>query len=190
MTTIGITGGIGSGKSVVADILRLHNIPVYIADEESKKLVDTSSEIKDKLSRIVNENIYTSSGLNRKLFASLIFNNPTLLAQVNNIIHPIVQESFEKWIKNQNTRICAIESAILFESGFHKIIDKKITVYSPLEVRLERVCKRDNVSAEIVMQRIKNQLPDEEKTRMSDFIIYNDNTKALIPQIDKLIATI
>ena len=118
MIKIGITGGIGSGKSVVASLLALSGVPVYIADEESKWLTNNSPVIREKLTALFDPEIYTNEGLNKKLLASHIFNNPEQLQQVNQIIHPEVNRHFSAWVERQTSPLCAIESAILFESGF------------------------------------------------------------------------
>ena len=127
MIKIGITGGIGSGKSVVASLLALSGVPVYIADEESKWLTNNSPVIREKLTALFGPEIYTNEGLNKKLLASHIFNNPEQLQQVNQIIHPEVNRHFSAWVERQTSPLCAIESAILFESGFYKVVDISLT---------------------------------------------------------------
>ena len=138
MIKIGITGGIGSGKSVVASLLALSGVPVYIADEESKWLTNNSPVIREKLTALFGPEIYTNEGLNKKLLASHIFNNPEQLQQVNQIIHPEVNRHFSAWVERQTSPLCAIESAILFESGFYKVVDISLMVYAPRELRIER----------------------------------------------------
>jgi len=188
MIRIGLTGGIGSGKTTVASLLAIEGIPVYIADEESKKLSDTSLVIREKLTDLIGKDIYTGNGLNRQRLASLIFGNPVLLEEVNKIIHPVVQEHFLQWCSKQTNEICIIESAILFESGFDKIVDIRLLVYAPIEKRIERVRSRNNLSYEEVKKRINNQLSDEVKKELADFTIYNDDLQALIPQISNFIS--
>ena len=173
MIKIGITGGIGSGKSVVCDILRLHNIAVYDADKESKHLVNTSKTIRNKLINQFGSAIYTDNELNRKLFGELIFNNEDNLKIANSIIHPEVANSFI--------------SAILIEAGFKKYIDKLITVYAPEELRINRVVNRDKTSIENIKARINNQISEEEKIQFSDYIIINDNSNSLIMQVSEII---
>lgn len=190
MIKIGITGGIGSGKSVVASLLNLYGIPVYIADTESKKLTVTSPIIKEQLINLFGEDIYTEQGLNKKLLASHIFGKPECLKQVNAIIHPEVNRHFLEWAESQSTEFCAIESAILFESGFNKMVDKSIMVYAPQELRIRRALQRDNVSREEVIKRINSQLPDETKKEWSDYVIHNDNQQALLPQIEKFLSNL
>lgn len=187
MIKIGITGGIGSGKSIIATLLDLSGVPVYIADEESKKLTESSPVIKEKLIARFGPDLYMSEKLDKRLLASYIFNDPEALRQVNAIIHPEVNRHFQEWVARQDTSLCAIESAILFESGFDKVVDVRLMVYAPLEVRIKRALRRDAVSREEIERRIQNQLPDEEKKDRSDFVIYNDDKQALIPQVRRLI---
>lgn len=187
MIKIGITGGIGSGKSVVASLFRLSGIPVYIADKESKRLTETSPVIRKKLTDLFGADLYTENGLNKKLLASYIFSNPAMLKQVNGIIHPEVNRDFTAWTEAQDTPFCAIESAILFESGFDRAVDISLMVYAPMELRMARALKRDAVSRSELINRIKTQMPDEIKKEHSDYVIYNDDRQALIPQIGKFI---
>ena len=168
MIKIGITGGIGSGKSVVAALLELSGIPVYIADTESKLLTATSPVIREKLITLFGEQLYTADGLDKKRLASHIFGNPERLEQVNAIIHPEVNRHFLAWTERQNTPVCAIESAILFESGFNRVVDTTLMVYAPMEVRIKRALERDVVSREEVIRRIESQLSDEVKKEKSD----------------------
>lgn len=183
MIKIGITGGIGSGKSVVSELFTTLGIPVYIADTESKRLVNTSATIRKKLTGLFGNDLYTKTGIDRKKLASLIFNNPDLLKTVNGIIHPEVYLHFKDWTQKQRGKLCGIESAILFESGFARNVDTTVCVYAPESLRISRVKSRDDIPEELVRQRMKNQLPDEIKKEKSDYVIYNDETKALIPQV-------
>lgn len=191
MIKIGITGGIGSGKSIVASLLNLHGIPVYLADTESKILTATSPVIRGKLIALLGKELYTEEGLlNKKLLASYIFSNPEYLKEVNEIIHPEVKRHFTEWAERQLSEFCAIESAILFESGFNQTVDKSLMVYTPLELRIGRAMQRDNVSREEIISRINNQLPDETKKERSDYVIHNDDIQALLPQVGRFLATL
>lgn len=187
MIKIGITGGIGSGKSVVASLLKISGIPVYIADIESKHLTATSPIIRKKLISLFGTELYTAEGLDKKKLASHIFGNPEYLRQVNEIIHPEVNRHFMMWAKRQEAPVCAIESAILFESGFDKIVDTILMVYAPKELRIERTLKRDATSHEEIKRRIESQLSDEIKKEKSDYVIFNDGKRALLPQITAFI---
>lgn len=188
MIKIGITGGIGSGKSVVATLFRLYGIPVYIADEESKRLTNSSPVIRRALVDLVGEAVYDADGkLDKPRLANFIFGQPEHLARVNAIIHPEVNRDFLDWSERQEKAFCAIESAILFESGFDRIVDLKLMVLAPLEIRLERAIARDHASREALERRIKSQMADEEKASRSDFVIHNDGRQALIPQVENFI---
>lgn len=190
MKKIGITGGIGSGKSVVAELLRLYGVPVYIADEESKRLTESSPVIKKGLIELLGPELYTEQGLDKPLLASYIFGNETLLQKVNRIIHPEVNKDFENWCIRQKASLCAIESAILFESGFNHIVDYSLMVYAPVDIRIGRAMLRDKTSQEALLKRIKSQMSDEIKREKADFTILNDGKQALIPQVEKFFALI
>lgn len=188
MIKIGVTGGIGSGKSVVCDIFHLHNIPVFDADKEAKTLNDTSPNIRSQLIYHFGNDIYENEKLNRRKFAELIFNNDRNLKIANSIIHPEVANSFVEWCNNQKDYdIVIIDAALLIEAGFHQFVDKVITVYAPDEHRIERVMKRDQAKREQVESRMANQMPEKEKIKLSDFVIYNDNHHSLIEQVSKII---
>lgn len=185
MLKLGITGGIGSGKSTVSQLLELLSIPVYYADIESKRLTATSSVIKEKLIDAFGSEIYSGGGgiLNKPLLASLIFNDKKKLKTVNEIIHPEVIKDFINWAERHKTYpIIAHEAAILFESGLNIYMDKTVLVYTPLDIRINRVMQRDNISKEKVLERINNQMSDEDKIKLSDYVIYNDNNHSLISQ--------
>jgi len=184
MIRIGLTGGIGSGKSVVASLFGMIGIPVYVADDESKRLAAASPVIKEKLTGLLGEDIYTGSVLNRQLLASLIFGNRENLEKVNSIIHPEVNRHFREWVCRQNSRYCAIETAILFESGFDKTVDISLFVSAPLELRIERALKRNPLATrEDITNRIMNQLREEDLLAKADHVIINDGVQALIPQV-------
>lgn len=184
MIRLGITGGIGSGKSTVSEIFSLCGVPVYIADIESKKLVATSPIIREKLIEMFGKELYDNNILNKTLLASYIFNDKNKLNVVNAIIHPEVEKDFRKWVvAHSQYDIIAHEAAILFESGFDKLVDKVVTVYTPLDIRIERTIKRDNTSHEKVLERIQNQLADEDKVKLSDFVIVNNESQSLIEQV-------
>lgn len=188
MIRIGITGGIGSGKSVVATLFRLLGVPVYIADEESKRLTNQSTLIRQQLIAHFGEEIYTAEGLNKPLLASKIFQDPEQRDIVNRIIHPEVKRHFEAWVAQQSTPLCAIESAILFESGFDKVVDTSLMVYAPKALRIERATARDAASRTAIQRRIESQMADEQKCELADHLIYNDDQQPLIPQVTQLIA--
>lgn len=184
---IGLTGGIGSGKTTVAKMFQDLGVPVYIADEEAKKLNDTSKTIIKGLKKLLGGTIYSADGkLNRKKMASMIFNDAELLAKVNNLIHPEVAKHFEKWTALQTVPYVLKEAAILFESGSHKNCDKVILVTAPEEIRIKRVMNRDKVSRGEVLSRMKNQWSEEEKRKLSDFIIENTDIAHTYSQVETL----
>lgn len=187
MITIGITGGIGSGKSIVSTLMELSGIPVYIADEESKRLTQKSPVIRKGLTDLFGETIYTPNGLDKKKLAGLIFNDPEILQKVNNIIHPEVFKDFISWTEQQHKNICALESAILFESGFNKFTDITLLVYAPEKIRIQRAMDRDQASMDEVKTRVNNQLSDDIKREKANYIIYNDGVRPLIPQVKAFI---
>jgi dephospho-CoA kinase len=190
MIRIGITGGIGSGKSVVSSLLTVYNIPVYLADIEGKRLSDESPVIRKKLVDLFGKEIYVDGRLDRSKLASFVFDNEKLMEKVNKIIHPVINKDFKNWVKNRETRLCALESAILFESGFNRNMDVVLMVYAPVELRLTRVMQRDGLSEAEVMKRMNRQMSDVLKREKSDYVIVNDEKQALIPQIEAFIKVI
>ena len=191
MIKLGVTGGIGSGKSVVCEVLRLHDIPVYDADLEAKNLNDTSPVIREKLIEAFGAELYKNDKLDRKKLAQLIFNDEKNLHRVKSIIHPELAKHFEKWTDERIEHpIAAIDAAVLFEAGFQQFVDKTITVFSPIETRIERVVKRDNLTREHILSRINSQMSDEEKIRLSDFVIINDNKHSILEQVSTILKTI
>jgi dephospho-CoA kinase len=185
MKTIGLTGGIGSGKSVVAGLLETLGFPVYDSDREAKRITSTSPLIRERLSERFGPEIYNGERLNKILLSSLLFCNGKNLKFANSVIHPEVMNDFLKW-KEQYQACCLtiVESAILFESGFDKAVDVKISVSAPLEIRIERVQKRDGVLRESVLAKIRNQITEEERNIKSDYVIINDNCRAILPQVE------
>ena len=189
---IGLTGGIGSGKSTVATYIASKGIPVYIADEEAKKLMN-SKRVSTKIQAIFLENILDENGnLDRKKIAAIVFNSPEKLSELNTIVHPEVKNHFAKWLKkHKNAPFVIKEVAILFETGGNLSCDKVILVTAPKENRIQRAMKRDNVDRDSVLKRIQNQLPEEEKISKSDFVVHNidlQNTFIAIDQILKILA--
>ncbi len=184
MKKIGITGGIGSGKSVISRILKTMGYPIYDSDSWAKILMNNSPTICQALTNKFGAETYSIEGLNRAYLAQQIFNNKANLAFVNSIVHPTVCNHFIQWAENQHSEFVFIESAILFSSGLDKILDKTIYVDAPQELRLQRAMLRDNASAENITVRINNQSHDNEYAHShSDFIIQNDNQTLIIPQI-------
>lgn len=171
---IGLTGGIGSGKTTIAKLFEAEGIPVYIADDEAKKIMllpETISAIVDYFGKeIISNNI-----IDKKKLSALVFNNPEKLKMLNKIIHPLVKKDFDNWVKKSKMPFVIKEAAILFESGSYKYCDKIITVTASEETRIKRVVARDHCTKEQVLERIENQWSDSEKISKSDFIITNEN---------------
>jgi dephospho-CoA kinase len=185
MKIIGLTGGIGSGKSTVARLFEILGIPVYNTDEEAKRITSSSSTVKQALSDRFGTKLYPDGRLDKELFSSLIFNNEENLRYANAVIHPEVKKDFLMWTEQYRTiPFVAVESAILFESGMDEMSDVTINVSSPLETRIERVQKRDHLSRESVLNRINNQMSEEERIAKSDYTIKNDGCSAILPQIE------
>ncbi len=197
MKLIGLTGGIGSGKTTVAGMFRTLGIPVYESDVRAKVLMNTQSETRSKIITLLGPESYSDTHeLNRPWIASRVFANPNLLQQLNAIVHPVVYEDLKNWA-SESTQVEAPyliqESAILFEEELTSRLSSVILVIAPEEIRIKRVIQRDNTTREHVLQRIKNQLQDKVKLPLSDYIIYNDGERSLIEQvmdIDKMIRTI
>lgn len=184
---IGLTGGIGSGKTTIAHYFSSLGIPVYIADIEARKLMQLPSIIK-ALKTSFGEDFFDGKILNREKMANLVFNNPEKLKQLNAIIHPAVKSHFEQWcIANKNVPFIIYESAILFESDSYKNFDKIITITAPLETRIERVLQRDKTTREKVIERINSQWTDEQKIAKSDFSIENTDLKTAKLKVNEIL---
>lgn len=188
MQTIGITGGIGSGKSTVAQLIYQLGYPVYIADREAGRLMNTNKDIRQELIRHFSQEIYTPSGtVNKPLLAHLIFQDPQALMKVNHIVHPRVMADFNNWSRGQERELVFFESAILFEAALDHFFNFIICVTAPEAVRMRRVVKRDQTTTEAVRARMKNQMDEQEKCKRSDFIVRNDEQHPVIQQVLEII---
>jgi len=188
MIKLGVTGGIGSGKTLVCTIISAMGYPVFNADYEAKRLIDNDTRLIDSIKGLFGEEIYINNELNRKRVAELVFTNPLLLEKLNFIVHPAVVEYFNQWVEHfQSKSIVVKEAAILFESGANKGLDKIIGVIAPLDLRIQRVIERDKVSYESVLRRINNQNSQDELIKKCDYIIENDGGKLILPQVVKII---
>ena len=184
---IGLTGGIGSGKTTVANHFIEAGIPVYIADDGARKIMQ-SPEILREIEKIFGSVIFKNEVLNRQKLAEIVFSNSDKLKQLNAIIHPAVKKHFGNWILNyKNSPFVIYETAILFESGSYKDCDKIITVTAPLETRIERVIQRDKTSRENVLKRIKMQWTDDQRLGKSDFVIENINPEITKSEVGKIL---
>ena len=184
---IGLTGGIGSGKTTIANFFKEKGVPVYISDDEAKKVMQ-SIEIIDKIKSAFGETLFENNVLNRAKLAEIVFNNADKLAQLNAIVHPAVKKDFENWLQqHKNDQFVVYEAAILFESGRYKECDYIVTVTAPVEVRIERVIKRDNTTREQVLSRMEMQWNDEKRISLSNFVINNSNLKIANEEVVKIL---
>jgi dephospho-CoA kinase len=187
MLQIGLSGGIGSGKSTVAKVLEKMAYPVFYSDQVAKNLYDEHPELKRHLVNLLSPEVYRDGHLNKTFLAQQLFSNAELKAQVTALVHPLVRSAFESWAQQQTTDLVFNEAAILFETGAYRQFDATILVVAPLEIRIERVQKRDSLSREEVLQRIANQWPDSKKMNLSTYIITNDG-QPLLQQIEEVIS--
>ena len=184
MLKIGITGGIGSGKTTVCKVFESLGIPVYYADDRAKILMVKSGEIRKQLESIFGEAAYFADGsLNRVHIGSIAFSNPEKLSDLNAIVHPAVAKDASDWHAAQNTPYTLKEAALLFESGSYRDLDAVISVYAPKKLRLKRVMQRDSVDETAVLSRMSKQMPDYDKLNLADYVITNNGQNQLIPQV-------
>ena len=187
MYKVGITGGIGSGKSTVCTFFKLMGIPIFSADDEAKKIMNESALIRSKMILQFGKDIYLPDHtIDRKKLATIIFNSPSLLQKVNSIIHPEVRNYFFEWCKRQQSPYIIHEAAILFESGFYEMMDFTLLVTAPQYERIKWVASRDNSTAEQVEERMTKQWTDEEKEKLADLSIVNNNRGLMLPQLIEL----
>lgn len=180
---LGVTGGIGSGKTSVCRVFNVLGIPVFSADSEARKIMTGNQRVIDGINEIAGRNIYSSGILDSSSLAELIFNNQEALARVNTLVHPEVFAAFEEWSRVQVSPYVIMEAAILFESGAENRVDRIATVVAPVEERIERVTRRNLLTREQVIDRIRNQMDDETRIQRSDYIIYNSENDMIIPEI-------
>ena len=185
-TIIGLTGGIGSGKSVVAKVFATLGIPVFNADEEAKKIMQESPLIKAKLMEQFGADIYDVNGLQKEKLANIVFNDPFQLQLLNAIVHPITIQAAKDWAAKQNSPYVIKEAALIFESGSADGLFKVIGVTAPLHIRKHRVMQRDGIAKDQVEARMRNQISDTIKMRLCDYVIQNDNQEMIIPQVLKI----
>jgi dephospho-CoA kinase len=184
---IGLTGGIGSGKTMIAKYMKSLGIPVYIADDEAKKIMK-SNEVLNEIRKVFGNTIFDEEKLNNVKLAQFVFNNSAKLEKLNAIVHPLVKKHFDKWLlEHKNSPLIVKEAAILFESGSYKYCDFIITVTAPIETRIQRVLERDKTDRESILKRIQNQWTDEERVLKSDFVIQNSTIKDTENQVDEIL---
>jgi dephospho-CoA kinase len=183
---VGVTGGIGSGKTSVCRIFSVLGVPVFSADSEAKKIMDTDTYVISQVKRIAGEDVYSEGSLDRTRLATIIFNDKNKLHDINRLVHPVVFNNFARWAGKAEVPYVIMEAAILFESNAQDVVDKVITVIAPIGERIERVILRNKLSRDQVMERISNQMPDEFKIKNSDWVINNSENEMIIPAILKI----
>ena len=183
MLCLGITGGIGSGKSYVSHIFSALGVPVYEADAQTKSLYDRDHQLRERLIALLGDAIYKAGVLQKEVMAAQIFADSNLLAKVNQLVHPAVIDDFTLWKVQQQAPYVILESAIILETPFASSADKMLTVSAPMHVRLERLCRRDLASAEDTKRRIERQWSDSMREAKSDFVIHSDGKTPLLPQV-------
>jgi dephospho-CoA kinase len=189
MLSVGISGGIGSGKTLVCTIFQILGVSIYNSDLKAKKIMETNQQVKKEIIKLLGEESYLNNlTLNRKYIAKKVFNQKELLSKLNDIVHPAVRQDAEIWSENlpQDSSYYLRESAILFETGIYKQLNLNILVIAPEKLRMQRIKNRDGLSDEDITLRIKNQWDDEQKLKLTDFVIINDGKNFLIPQILKI----
>jgi dephospho-CoA kinase len=183
MIKLGLTGGIGSGKSTVAKVFQEMGIPVYYADDEAKKFL-AYEEVKKRLQVLFGAQVVNALGaIDKPVLASIVFTDEKELAKLNALIHPLLENDFQEWVLKQNTSFIVKEAAILFEAGFDKSVDKILTISAPIDQRIDRVIKRDGVSRQHVLDRISKQWSDQQREAKSDFVIRNANEDMILAKI-------
>jgi len=185
MKVIGITGGIGTGKTKALNFFKSKNIPCYESDRRAKDLLNSEIELIKTIKSIFGEDIYNESGIDRKALASIVFNQKESLKILNDTVHPFVKSDFNKFIKKQKSKIIFYESAIIFEHAMQEYFDKIILLISPFKDRIKRLIKRDGLSLDEIKKRISNQFDDKDKIPLSDYIINNKSWKDTILELEK-----
>jgi len=183
---LGITGGIGSGKTTVCRIFRVLGVPVFVADLEAKDLMDNDPDIRNKVNEIAGRDLYLTGRLDRKELAGLMFNSPEILHRINEASHPAVLSRFNGWSDNSDKPYVIMESAILFEARADALVDRVLTLSAPVEERIARVMGRNDLSREQVLERISNQLEDEEREEQAYYVINNADNEMILPDILKI----
>ena len=188
LVKLAITGGIGSGKSVVARMLSILGVPVYDCDSNAKRLMVSDAYIVSELKRMFGEECYEDDGtLNRQYVASCIFTDKQNIKRVNSLVHPVVKRDFESWADKQNSNLVAVETAILYESGIIESVDKVLVVWADRETAIERTVRRSGMNRSQVENRLDNQMSTDDLLLMSDYSLYNDGDEPLLPQVVALV---
>ena len=183
---LGVTGGIGSGKTSVCRVFNVLGIPVFSADPEARGIMDNDKGIIRRINSIAGKDLYINGSLDRMELAALIFNDNNLLEKVNSLVHPVVFDHFKRWEMEQTAPYVIMEAAILFESGASKLVDRIATVVAPIEERVDRVIHRNSLSRDQVLERMRNQMDDDSRIKLSDYVIHNSESDMIIPAILKI----
>ncbi len=187
MLKVGLTGGIGSGKTLVCSVLENLGVPVYYADAEARNLMNSNWELKAGIVNMFGKKAYTKDGLNRAFLAELVFGDQEKLSRLNKLVHPAVRQDFISWVARQDQSSYVVEeAAILFESGASREMDLSVLVYAPREIRIRRVMERDQADRDVVLKRMAHQISEEEKKKLADHVINNDGIAMLLPQVIEL----
>ena len=183
MLRVGLTGGIGSGKTTVARIFEILQVPVFDADKAARNLMNENPSVRADVIKIFGEKSYSQNTLNRKFISDIVFNDPEKLAALNGIVHPATLQNAQEWFNSQSGIYAIKEAALLFEAGAEKDVDYVIGVSSPLPLRIQRIQHRDGLSTTEIEARINRQMNEEEKLKRCDFVLYNDEKQLLLPQV-------
>jgi len=183
---LGVTGGIGSGKTSVCRVFNTLGIPVFSADPEARRIMESDPAVIEGINAVAGRDLYPAGMLDKMVLAKLIFNDPEKLKKVNSLVHPVVFRAFTDWVKDQSAPYVIMEAAILFESGGNELVDKVLSVLAPEKERVERVMHRNMLSREQVMERMRNQISDEKRIELSDYLIFNSENDMIIPSVLKI----
>ncbi|UKN02977.1 dephospho-CoA kinase [Paracrocinitomix mangrovi] len=185
--SIGITGGIGSGKSYVCRIIEAMGYPVFYSDQEAKNITNSHPKAIEQITILFGKEAYIDQALNSPFIAEQVFNDPNLRLKLNEIVHPLVRDKYFEWAESSGAKLVFNEAAILFETGAYKQYDKMCLIVAPKQMRIDRVKKRSGLSEEQILERMSSQWTDEQKIPLADFVINNDEKSPLLPQINKMI---
>lgn len=185
--TVGITGGIGTGKSMICRIISIMGYPVFYSDTEAKEILSADANVRNQIIQSFGEESYLGEKPNTLFLAEVVFKNQQKLEKLNQIVHPAVRQKFKIWAQNQNSPVVFNEAAVLFESGSHRNFSKTVLITSPTELRIERLLKRDESTLEKIKSRMQNQWSDDKKIPLADFVITNDEHSLIVPQVLSLL---
>ena len=187
MKRVGVTGGIGSGKSFVCSVFEHMGIPVYNADNRARELMKRSPQLRESLTALLGEKAYREDELNRSYLAQILFRDPAMREKINGLVHPEVFMDFQQWVqKNQGKHYVIQEAAIIFESGADRLLDRVINVYAPVRERIQRLMSRDNLEPEEIRKRMRSQITEKERRQRADYTLVNDGKRMLLPQIVRI----